>query len=668
MTRQADGPAPPAVPAVGARSWWLQEALRADPGEVCPALAGETTADVCVVGGGFAGLWTAYELGERDPGLGIALVEADIVGAGGSGANGGFFSPSWAQLSSLCASLGEEGGVAYAAALAAMVDELDGWIARHGARVDHWHEGILYARAGDWQPGPDEETFRLLERHGYADRLRRVDAAAARAVADSPRFIGGVVTPDLTVLQPGKLARELRRVLLERGVRIFEHTPMVRVENGRRPRVVTPGGAVSAGGVVLAHGAWAARERHFRRAFAVCTDFMVVTEPIPELIERIGWTSHMGVADLREMLYYLRRTADDRIAIGGGAMGIVCGARIRGRALTSPRLAEAAAHGLLWLFPQLEGVRFDAAWSGPMDITGPALPFFESAPGGRVHAGLGFSGHGLTGTRLGGKILASLVLGADDEWSRMAVVGPPLAQLPPEPLRWPLVQSVSLAYEASDRAHEQGRAIRACCRAPSSPATAATARSTAPPDGSEAAPPAGEKRGEDRNLIRWVSSLSRYLSTKEMLVSDTCTADRITEATRRLDVALSTLNAAFARDVGVSVPELLALENLESDGGLGPSELARRLQLSTGAVTALVDRLEASGHAARAAHPSDRRRIVVTRTAKASDALATEAAPLEHEIRRLAEGLSDDEREVVARFLDAFISIVERAAAEACAS
>ena len=204
-----------------------------------------------------------------------------------------------------------------------------------------------------------------------------MDAAAARAVADSPRFVGGVVTPDLTVLQPAKLARELRRVLLERGVRIFEHTPMVRVENGRRPRVVTPGGAVSAAGVVLAHGAWAARERHFRRAFAVCTDFMVVTEPIPELIESIGWTSHRGVADLREMLYYLRRTADDRIAIGGGAMGIVCGARIRGRALTSPRLAEAAAHGLLWLFPQLEGVRFDAAWSGPMDITGPALPFYE---------------------------------------------------------------------------------------------------------------------------------------------------------------------------------------------------------------------------------------------------------------------------------------------------
>jgi glycine/D-amino acid oxidase-like deaminating enzyme len=446
----------PAVPPVGPRSWWLQEALQADPGQPCPALSGDATADVCIVGGGFAGLWTAYELHERDPGLGVVLVEADIVGAGGSGANGGFFSPSWTQLSSLCASLGEEGGVTYAAALAAMVEELDGWIARHGARIDAWHEGILYARAGEWQPGPDDETFRLLEAHGYADRLWRVDAAEARAVADSPRFVGGVVTPDLTVLQPGKLARELRRVLVERGVRIAEGTPMVRVEAGRPPRVVTPGGSVRAAQVVLTHGAWAARERHFRRAFAVCTDFVVVTEPIPDLLREIGWTSHMGVADLREMLYYLRRTADDRIAIGGGAMGIVPGARIRGRVLTSPRLAEAAARGLIWLFPQLEGVRFDAAWSGPMDITGPALPFFESAPSRDLHAGLGFSGHGLTSTRLGGKILASLVLGADDEWSRMPVVGPPLVRVPPEPLRWPLVQTTSWAYEAGDRAGERG--------------------------------------------------------------------------------------------------------------------------------------------------------------------------------------------------------------------
>ncbi len=151
-------------------------------------------------------------------------------------------------------------------------------------------------------------------------------------------------------------------------------------------------------------------------------------------------------------------------------------------------------------------------------------------------------------------------------------------------------------------------------------------------------------------------------------MNETYTADHITASTRRLDVAVSTLNAAFARDVGISVPELLALENLNAGDGLGPSELARRLQLSTGAVTALVDRLEASGHVTRAAHPSDRRRVVVTHTAKASEALAAEAAQLASEIGRLAASLSEEERQAVGRFLDAFIMIVERTAAEACSS
>jgi DNA-binding MarR family transcriptional regulator len=151
-------------------------------------------------------------------------------------------------------------------------------------------------------------------------------------------------------------------------------------------------------------------------------------------------------------------------------------------------------------------------------------------------------------------------------------------------------------------------------------------------------------------------------------MNEQCTAGSITEAARRLDVAMPGLNAAVARNVGVSVPELLALENLDADGGLGPSELARRLQLSTGAVTALVDRLVSSGHAIRTPHPSDRRRIVVTRTAKASEALAVAAAPLARQIGQLAESLSDAERQVVGRFLDTLVTIVEGAAAEACSS
>jgi DNA-binding MarR family transcriptional regulator len=146
------------------------------------------------------------------------------------------------------------------------------------------------------------------------------------------------------------------------------------------------------------------------------------------------------------------------------------------------------------------------------------------------------------------------------------------------------------------------------------------------------------------------------------------TPDDITEATRRLDIAMSRLTGAFARVVGVSVPELLALEHLADGKGLGPSELARRLQLTSGSVTSLVDRLEASGHAVRAAHPSDRRRVVVLRTPKADEDLRHGAAPLVGDIAELAAGLSEDERQVVGRFLERLIDIIERTADEACAA
>ena len=145
------------------------------------------------------------------------------------------------------------------------------------------------------------------------------------------------------------------------------------------------------------------------------------------------------------------------------------------------------------------------------------------------------------------------------------------------------------------------------------------------------------------------------------------TAEDIIWATRRLDVARTGLMVAFSRAVGITVSEMIALEHIGSSGGLGPSELARRLQMTTGAVTALVDRLEASGYVARAAHPSDRRRIVISRTQKADDDITEEVAPMVMEILELAGSFADAERQAVGRFLDGFIEIIERTAAEACA-
>ena len=231
--------------------------------------------------------------------------------------------------------------MAYAAALAAMVDELDGWIARHDARIDAWHEGILYARAGEWQPGPDDETFRLLRearlRRPAAARGRRRGAGGRRLAALRRRR--GHAGPHRAPAGQAR-PRAAPRAARARRAHLRGHADGARARPAGRPRVVTPAG-------VVAQAAWCSRTGRGRRGSG--------TSAAPSPCAPTSWSSpsrspssssrsagrrHMGVADLREMLYYLRRTADDRIAIGGGAMGIV----LR-RAHPRPRAHVAAAGG-----------------------------------------------------------------------------------------------------------------------------------------------------------------------------------------------------------------------------------------------------------------------------------------------------------------------------------
>jgi glycine/D-amino acid oxidase-like deaminating enzyme len=444
------------VPPPGAaRSFWIQEALSIDPGDPTPPLEGFVSADVCIVGAGFAGLWTAFRLTERAPGLRIALLDQDIVGGGASGRNGGIVSASWHDLPALLALFGEIEGMRYARVQAECVAEL-GRVAASLA-IDCWfhHEGNLWVRTAAWQDaGLDDGWF--LETVGSGATV--LEAAGARAYADSPRFLGATFNPDCGIVQPARLARGLRRVLLERGVHIFERTPMKGLDRERPAIVRTPYGAVRADHVVLTTGAWAADMAPFRRSFGVISDYVAATEQIPERLADIGWTSQVALADRREWLYYLRPTDDGRVVIGGGAGSAVYGGRGGSRAaIGKRRYAEVAARGLLEMFPQLEGIRFEHAWGGPIDQTPTFVPFYRTLEPGNIHAGLGFSGHGLVQTFIGGQILASTVLGIDDEWSSLAVNRPEAVKAPPEPLRFPVVKAAALALERGDAREEAGR-------------------------------------------------------------------------------------------------------------------------------------------------------------------------------------------------------------------
>ena len=239
-------------------------------GEPCPPLDAKVVADVCIVGGGFAGLWTAIELSAREPGLRIALLEQDICGGGASGRNGGFFSSSWWDLPGLMGLFGEAEGLRYATAVSDEVEAAERWCFDH--EVDAWfhREGALGIRAGAWQEGiAGEGPADVCARMGEPGRMRRLTVEEARAMADSPRITAATFVADSAICQPARLARGLRRVALERGVRIFERTAVRGIDRGRPAVVRAEHGAVRADQVVLTIGSWAASWPGFRRSFGV---------------------------------------------------------------------------------------------------------------------------------------------------------------------------------------------------------------------------------------------------------------------------------------------------------------------------------------------------------------------------------------------------------------
>ena len=423
--------------------YWLEEAGSI---EAAPPLAEDVSADVVVVGGGYLGLWTAWQVAEA--GAEIAVVEAEVCGHGPSGRNGGFVSSLWDQLPVLVERFGAEAALDVGRASEHAVRSIGAWCAEQ--EVDAWYRAApqLEVATTPAQDGAWAEVACACVAAGI-DEAAVLDAAAVQAVCGSPVFRGGLAMRTAATVQPARLALGLRRRLLERGVRIFEKTPG-RIQDGR---VETPSGSVRANSIVLAANSATGSFPGFRNALAVASSHIVLTEPVPEVLEELGWTGGEAIADARTLLHYFRTTPDGRIAFGwgGGRMGYgTRSPRSRDRAVV-----EHAARQLVRFFPQLEGRQITHAWGGPIDVSPTHLPIFGSRS--RVHHGYGFTGNGVGPSYLGGQILASLALDRRDEWTRLALVEPAPASFPPEPLRYAGGSAIRRALVAKDAAEDEGR-------------------------------------------------------------------------------------------------------------------------------------------------------------------------------------------------------------------
>jgi glycine/D-amino acid oxidase-like deaminating enzyme len=432
--------------------FWLADA---GPVEGRPALDRRASADVVVIGGGYLGMWTAWQL--REAGAGVVLLEAGVCGHGPSGRNGGFVNGLWERVGELESLFGRDAALAVARAAAASVDAVGGWCEAEGVDAHYRRAPMLEVAAAPGQLGAWDGSVAAVRAAGHGEEAVVVDAAGARAVCDAPAFLGGVLWPTAATVHPARLALGLRAALLEAGVRIFERSRVTGVQDGAGGVTVrTAGGGVHAGAGVLAINHASAGVAPLRRALSVASSHVVATEPVPALLEDLGWTGGEGIADCQTLLHYLRTTRDGRVVFGwgGGRMGY--GARRRAALDVDPGVQDATARDLVALLPALRGVPIAHAWGGPIDVSPVHLPWFGTFKS--LHYGFGFTGNGVGPAHLGGRVLADLAGGVASELTALPIVGGlPPRRFPPEPARFAGGSAIRAALVRRDDAEAEGR-------------------------------------------------------------------------------------------------------------------------------------------------------------------------------------------------------------------
>ena len=434
-------------------SFWYRETglpRRREP------LDGSRSADVCVVGGGFTGLWTAYYLKKAEPSLDVVVLEKEFAGFGASGRNGGWLS---GQIAGSPSRYAKERGRGSVLALQRVmndgIDEVISVAEAEGIDADIVRGGVLRVAHAPAQLPRLRASLAQAHKWGNTDEV----PLTAREVTERINVagaVGGVYDPHGARVQPAKLVRGLAGAVARLGVTIYESTPVTAIEPGVAR---TPFGDVRARYVLRATEGFTAGLEGQRRTWLPMNSSMIVTEPLPaEMWADIGWDGYELLGDQSHAYMYAQRTADGRIAIGGRGIPYRFGSRTDRRGRTQAWTARELREILTRMLPVTARARVDHAWCG---VLGVPRDWCSSAGLDRV-TGLGYAGgyvgHGVTTTNLAGRTLRDLVLGRDTELTALPWVGHRVRRWEPEPLRWLGVQAMYAAYRAADRAEDGRRA------------------------------------------------------------------------------------------------------------------------------------------------------------------------------------------------------------------
>jgi glycine/D-amino acid oxidase-like deaminating enzyme len=433
------------------KSFWLANYGPYSPN---PPLEGDLQTDVAIIGGGFTGLATAYNLRKASPGLRVAVLEGEVIGFGASGRNGGFSMTLFGLEPAVTKSLfGQQRTVEAHRYMERAVDYVDALVREHHIQSDYWFPGFLRAATTSGFVKRIQHDLEILTSMGITG-IEWIDAEKLRAEVDSPLFLGGWWEPRCGLLDPAKQSRELKRIAQEAGAQVYEGTPVLEVQRGQRFTLKTPKGSLSADKVVFATNAYSHLIPELRRKQIPAFTHMVITEPLaPEQMAAIGWKNRQGIEDARNFVHYFRLTVDNRLAMGGSDVSIAYGGNM-GRDL-NPRVFADLEADVVRLFPTLNGIRFTHRWGGPVSVPVDMAPALGYLGDPRAVYSLGCVGHGVSMTHLNGCTITDLLLERPSDLTSVWFVNRRTLPWPPEPLRFVASHAIRGYMRVEDALYER---------------------------------------------------------------------------------------------------------------------------------------------------------------------------------------------------------------------
>ena len=432
--------------------YWLDE----DPLEPLPhpSLIGDATTELCIVGAGYTGLWTALLAKEQNPEREVILLEQRETGAGASGRNGGFCSYSlthgfmngysrFKDEMAIIERMGREN-----------LDGIEATIKKYGIECDFEFNGELRIAIETWQMESMIKEAGL--RNSFGDNVELLNQNQIQARVRSPLYKGALWDPDGTALvDPARLVWGLERVCIKLGVKIFENTHVDSLERTNSAMIVhTPYGSVYAQKVALATNVFKSLVRRAHKYVVPVYDFQLVTEPLTrEQLDSIGWKGREGLSDAGNQFHYYRLTKDNEILWGGYDAIYNFRGKVRQEYESDAQTYAHLAAAFLETFPQLEGIKFTHGWGGAIDTCSRFSPFWGKAYRGRVAYVMGYTGLGVASTRFGAQVMLDLLDGIDNERTRLAMVRKKPLPFPPEPFRFIFIR---LTQWSINRADEKG--------------------------------------------------------------------------------------------------------------------------------------------------------------------------------------------------------------------